>query len=396
MLTSFQTFSGRESASRVSFFLKAAMASMQEDEIPLAQQTQIEAAEDTDEEVEAEKPRPGDSFLLREAEMLGGMVLCRLCGQRFSPGEVVAKYQSLEAPAATKYRCKKCNSISVMLARRMKWPPNEFSSMNEEEQMEFWKSCHESSDGRFKYEAIRAKLVKKMTHRVTHESSAEEFSEPKPLSVWQAQGYPAKEIAEKGIKTFDAILGWVYEVPQLKKCRRVLMQEIEDRVTEAEQSIKQRVGKNEKAECLESCFEAGGPPAKKLRKGAKTPDEAALAKKQLAEATKHNAKIQSQATKVFNYLSKQMEENKKAAEAVLIHQEKLPVALSAEVADLFGQVSNIFAEASKAVKQAPTAASKGIRLEDLNMDFKQVTVVSNELKTSVKQLNAILRALKLA
>ena len=373
------------------------MASMSEIEILLAQETQQDQEAEGD-EADEEKPRTRDCFLEREVEMLGEVVMCRLCGQRFSPGEVVAKYQSVDSPAATKYRCKKCNSISVMLHRRMKWPPNEFSAMNEEEQMEFWRSCQESSDasGRFKYENIRAKLIKRMTHRVVHQQSAEEFSEPKPLSVWQAQGYPVQDIEEKGIKTWNAILGWVYDVPQLRKSKLVLMQEIEDRVTEAEQAIKERVGKNEKAECLEACFEAGGPAGKKQKKGAKSSDEAATAKKQLAENTRHNGKVQSQATRVFNYLSKQMEDHKKAAAAAVKHAANLPTNLSTDVAEHFEQLSKIFDEASKALKQAPTAASKGIRLEDLNMDFKQVTTLSNELKNSVKQLNAILKALKLA
>ena len=70
-----------------------------------------------------------EDALKREAELAGSGVNCRLCGQRFAEGDVVAKCQATVS-GTKKFRCKKCNSISTMLHRNMKWPPEEFSAMS--------------------------------------------------------------------------------------------------------------------------------------------------------------------------------------------------------------------------------------------------------------------------
>jgi hypothetical protein len=376
------------------FFGSMASALDQGDDIPLAQ-LHSATLPDAQEPYESddEQPLATDAFLVGAAEGLGHIALCRLCGQRCLAADAVAKYKS-DSGEATKYRCKKCNSVSVMLHRNMKWPPHEFSELDESEQMAFWKSCHEtSSGGRFKYESIRAQLIKRMTHRIVHERSAEETSEPKPLSVWAQMGYPTKEIEENGTKSFHSVLGWVYEVPMLKTSRKVLLQEIEDRVTQAEQAVKERVGKHEMPECLEAAAGTSQPASKKAKKD---PTAANEAKKQLAELKKHNSKVSSLATRVVNYLTKPMEEFKKTAAVVENNTDKLPAAMASGLLENFGKLKEYFDASSKAVKQAVTASAKGARLEELPFaELKTVQLLSNDLKADCKQAVCVLKVLKL-
>lgn len=342
-----------------------------------------------------------DAFLLEECQKLGAQPLCRLCGQRCEADSAVAKYQSSD-PAATRWRCRPCNNVSTMLNRRMKWPPASFSDLSEADQMEFWKSCKESGDegGRFKYHLIRAQLVKRMCHRVIHEQSTEEFSEPKPLTVWEKEGWPAKEIEEKGIKSWHNVLGWVFEVPLLKKCRRVLLQEVEERIIEAEQAVTEKVGVDEKEAVLvqEDAEEVAEPDAKKSRKGAKATggaDEKKLAKQEQARIKKNNSKIQSLGTKVFNYLKKPMEEHKKVKALVDHHSDKLPPGVCSDFHGSYVKLSKMMADATHVVKQATNVATMNVELVELPFDYQQVVLENNSSKIYGKQLTLFGKALKL-
>ena len=279
----------------------------------------------------------------------------------------------------------------------MKWPPEEFSAMSAEDQTAFWQSCHESNDGgRFKYSAIRAKLVKQMVHRLTHESSAEEFTEAKPLSVWEKEGYPTKDIMDKGRKSVNPILGDVYEVPISRKSHKVLLQRIEQRLTEAEQSIKEKRGTAEATvlEQEEDAEEEAELPRKRSGKG-KQPSEAASLKKQQAEDRKQNSKVTAAATKIHNYLDKTFQENKKTVELSKEHADSLPNALVMDLSADFEKVQKALAESAAAIKQSATVATKGGRLNDLSFDFKQTVLLSNDFKNGARQAKVIMKALKL-
>ena len=367
-------------------------------EIPLGQQTQIDASQLNPATDEApDDALATEEVLLREAELAGSGVHCRLCAQRFAEDDVVAKCHATVG-GTKKFRCKKCNAISTMLHRNMKWPPEEFSTLSEADQTVFWQSCHESSDGgRFKYSAIRAKLVKQMVHRLTRESSAEEFAEAKPLSVWEKEGYSTKDIMEKGRKSSNPILGDVFEVPISRKSHKVLLQRIEQRITEAEQHIKEKPGTAEGSllEQDEEEEEEAELPRKKSGKG-KQPSEAASLRKQQAEDRKHNSKVTAAATKVHNYLDKSFQEHKKTVELAKQHVDSLPNALVSDLEADFEKVQNILTEAAAAIKQSAAVATKGGRLNDLSFEFKATIMLSNDLKNAARQAKVIMKALKLS
>jgi hypothetical protein len=377
--------------STLNHFCSAPMAETLD--IPLGQSTQMDSQPDPANDSVAEA---AEDALRREAELAGSGFNCSLCGQRFAEEDVVAKCQAT-VNGAKKFRCKKCNAISTMLHRNMKWPPEEFSAMSAEDQTAFWQSCHESNDGgRFKYSAIRAKLVKQMVHRLTHESSAEEFTEAKPLSVWEKEGYPTKDIMDKGRKSVNPILGDVYEVPISRKSHKVLLQRIEQRLTEAEQSIKEKRGTAEATvlEQEEDAEEEAELPRKRSGKG-KQPSEAASLKKQQAEDRKQNSKVTAAATKIHNYLDKTFQENKKTVELSKEHADSLPNALVMDLSADFEKVQKVLAESAAAIKQSATVATKGGRLNDLSHDFKEIVLLSNDFKNGARQAKVIMKALKL-
>ena len=269
--------------------------------------------------------------------------------------------------------------------------------MSAENQTAFWQSCHESNDGgRFKYSLIRAKLVKQMVQRLTHESSAEEFTEAKPLSVWEKEGYPIQDIMEKGRKSYNPILGDVYEVPISRKSHKVLLQRIEQRITEAEQSIKEKGTAEgsllEKEEDTEE--EEPELPRKKSGKG-KQPSDAATLRKQQAQDRKHNSKVTAAATKVHNYLDKTFQEHKKTVELSKQNVDSLPNALVTDLEADFEKVQKMLTELAAAIKQSATVATKGGRLNDLTFDFKETFLLSNDFKNGARQAKVIMKALKL-
>ena len=342
-------------------FCSALMAETMD--IPLGQDTRIDASQlllGKDEVPDDAEVEATEDALKREAELAGSGVNCRLCGQRFAEGDVVAKCQATVS-GTKKFRCNQCNTISMMLHKNMKWPPEEFSAMSAENQTAFWQSCHESNDGgRFKYSLIRAKLVKQIVQRLTHESSAEEFTEAKPLSVWEKEGYPIQDIMEKGRKSYNPILGDVYEVPISRKSHKVLLQRIEQRITEAEQSIKEKGTAEgillEKEEDTEK--EEPELPRKKSGKG-KQPSDAATLRKQQAQDRKHNSKVTAAATKVHNYLDKTFQEQKKTVELSKQNVDSLPNALVTDLEADFEKVQKMLTESAAAIKQSATVATKG-------------------------------------
>lgn len=363
-------------------------------DIPLAQQDTVH--DDTECSLnEADEPLPKDTFLLKTAEELGQEALCFQCGQRCPLHRVVLKTKSRTDDTSDKYICKQCNSVKTMLHRHLKWPPEEFSTLTEAEQEGFWRSCHETADpaGRFKYDLIRAKLVKRMVFRLTHSQTAEEWSEAKPLSVWQKEGWDVSKIEAVAKKSFNTVAGWVYEVPVIRTSRKVTLQEIEERINESEQAIKLKTNKGESATFMETAGDETEPKPKKP-KVSKNGDAAAL-KKELAEVRKHNAKAQVLANKALNILTKPVEEINKAFDVASRNETSLPALLMGSLRENNEKVSRMLKNAASIVKAAPNALAKNIRLEELDWDSKAATLAVAECKADLKQFNALARALKL-
>ena len=115
-----------------------------------------------------------------------------------------------------------------MLNRHMSWPPADFAELSVESQQQFWTNCHEVAqvDGRFNYSKVRSLLIKKMAQTKVIEQSAEDFTEPKPLEVWENEGWDVAMIEENGRKVWNSVAGWLYEVPLTRTSRSVTLQEI--------------------------------------------------------------------------------------------------------------------------------------------------------------------------
>lgn len=165
---------------------------------------------------------------------------CLKCGQVVDKMRAILKVKTSTDPADCKYVCNGCNSVSVMVARHMDWPPAMFSELSDEEQMAFWKNCRETADpaGRFKYGKVRATLSKILSHRKITTHSAEEWSDPKPLEYWRQNGWDAVRIEQKGRKVWNEVAGDLYEVPVIRRSSKVEIQEVEEHIKNAEQKIR--------------------------------------------------------------------------------------------------------------------------------------------------------------
>ena len=201
---------------------------------------------------------------------------------------------------------------------------------------------------------------------------------------------------EKGRKSSNPILGDVFEVPISRKSHKVLLQRIEQRITEAEQHIKEKPGTAE-GSLLEQDEEEEEAelPGKKSGKG-KQPSEAASLRKQQAEDRRHNSKVTAAATKVHNYLDKSFQEHKKTVELAKQHVDSLPNALVTDLEADFEKVQKILTESAAAIKQSAAVATKGGRLNDLSFEFKATIMLSNDLKNAARQAKVIMKALKLS
>jgi hypothetical protein len=373
------------------------MAASSQD-IPLGQQPQETQIDDHESEQPEEKEVVcKDAFLLKTVEELGKEALCYQCGQKCEVSRCILKTKSKASPDASKYVCKQCNACSVMLNRHLQWPPAEFSSLSQDDQEEFWKSCHETADpaGRFKYELIRATLIKRMSFRMVHEQSAEEWSEPKPLAVWEKEGWDRDMIEKQAKKTWNSVAGWLFEVPIVRKSRKVTLQEIEERINASEQAIKAKAVKGSKATFMEESEESDEPKRKKARKGSSGSD-AASQRKQNAEVRKHNAKQQALANKAMNYLAKPVEEIKQAYSLASKNADSMPPLLLEHLKENHEKLVQMLKDATAVVKAAPNAIAKDARLETIAWDLKQVGLAVGETRSDVKQFNALAKALKLS
>jgi len=215
----------------------------------------------------------------------------------------------------------------------MAWPPADFSTLPPQAQMEFWKSCHESvkGDTYVRYDKIRALLVKKLTARIAHTRKAEEYSDPKPLKTWENEGWDAKRIEEMGRKVWNTTAGWLYEVPLVRTSRSVTIEDIDERISRAEQQLfqKRKKGADSQEEILMSCSDDEPEPKKRAKQAssdAKDATKAAAAemRKSMAENAKHNKVTQALATRVVSLITKPVEELKKAHQLVSKHVGDFP------------------------------------------------------------------------
>ena len=366
-----------------------------EDSQPAGMETVIDPVDDGegDEGVILNK----DAFLEVAATSLGEAAMCFLCGQPCELVDCVVKVRAKLRPETSKFSCPGCNAVSVMLNRHMKWPPPDFSSLPVADQTYFWKSCLESADpsGRFKYENIRAKLVKRIMTRKMHAQTAEEYTDPRPLEVWAREGWDKEMIEEKGKKVWNSVAGWLYEVPLLRRSRKVTIEEVEERITMAEQSVKERkrktkVAGDESEDILEIVSEDEAiPAAKQLKAGkgsvASGPKQQAAENKKLEAAIKKtNNAVQVLATKVVAATAKPLDELKKTVNSVNKDTDKFSTAFKEQLSENFNVLDKMNKDASNILKRSGQAASKGERQAPLDFDIKHVTDVLATVKLQLK------------
>ena len=355
---------------------------------------------------QAELVLPGDEFLLTTATGLGDAAMCFRCGM------------SCDKDAVSKFKfkavCKACHSVYIMMVRNMTWPPADFSSLPEDEQQKFWASCKETAKehGRFSYSNIRALLIKRCTNRLVHSHTAEEWTEGKPLEGWKLLGYDTAIIEQNARKVFNPQCGMLYEVPILRTSRKCTLEEVEERITSAEQQVRQKRSSSsaDGGQLLESeddheSIDAHQTANKKPRKekpGKKTDADKQAAKeaavelrKAKAAMLKRNKEQQAIATRSMAVLAKPVEEIKKVFQTLTKVADQLPPALKQEVEDIHKDIMAMNTQANNIVKASGQAAAKGTELDAFEWTIKTVMARSSECKSVVRQFNTVLKALKL-
>lgn len=251
-------------------------------------------------------------------------LICTKCKVQVDPMRAIIKSKSKTEPERSKMICRLCNAVATMLQRQMVWPPPAFSSLDDEQQLSFWRACKETSndDSRFQYSKVRACLVKTLSVRKTVEDSVEHFSDFKPLSVWATEGYNVEDIKARGRSEEHAVFGLVWCFPQKRTATTCTLATVEEHIQKAEQRIKTRKNTadedDEFDDVLEDSSSDDEPPNKKAKssgskkkKGSTKPAkpgnaekkaakaEAARKKKEHAKMVKHNTAVQTFATKAL-------------------------------------------------------------------------------------------------
>jgi hypothetical protein len=348
----------------------------------------------------ADIPVRGDQWLCDAAAALGERQSCRRCGTEVEQIESVQKSKNC-------WICKRCNCAYTMLIRNLSWPPPDFSSMPPEDQQQFWKACREEagSGNRLQYSNLRALLVKALTIRKLHITKAEEKSKPQPLDAWRKQGWDADHIEKHGKRVWCPSAGWLYEVELQIKSRAVVLEEVESRITQSEQRVRETrsTGEDDRVglESASSGDEAAKPVAKKpkVSKPGKTTadkEDAKARRKQEAEDRKFNQKMQQKATKAATYLAKPAADLKVAKGCAERNKDKLPPNIVEDIIEVAEKLIKWHDEAAGVLKGAASAASKGGRLAELEWDDKAMALLNNEAKTSLRTFNNVCKALKLS
>jgi hypothetical protein len=336
-----------------------------------------------------------DHFLLDAAVAKSVEHMCKRCGNICAEVEAVQKSPNVKV-------CKRCHAAYITLVRNMGWPPPDFGVLSSDEQMAFWKACKESSpaDSRLKYSDLRATLIKHVVLKKTHVSKAEEISEAKPLDVWVKSGWDKDRVLKFGKQIQHEVSGLLFEMPVFVKTKAVILEEVEDRITKTEQSVKQKASKEgvQEERLLEhASSDEEEPPPKKQAKGKADggKDERAAQRKQDAEDKKHNRLTQNIATRVAALLSTQVADCKAAKQAAEKEKDNLPPHMVEDVVEVTTKLLKFHHDATILLKSVGSAAIKGGRLGELDFDIKQASMLCAETKATIRKFNVVCKALKI-
>ena len=172
-----------------------------------------------------------------ETEEPETFVFCRRCGIEVLITETIVR-------GPKECWCRACNSLYVMLKRNMKWPPAEFSALDEGAQSRFWRECAEDkgSSTKFSYSSVRDIFKRCIVEETVMLRKVEVGGTYLPISVYKKRGYniDAKFEERNPCQWSDGLQDWTYLLSECSVSEAEVQQTIEKVVLEAERVVRKR------------------------------------------------------------------------------------------------------------------------------------------------------------
>jgi len=244
------------------------------------------------------------------------------------------------------------------------------------------------------------------------EDSVDHFSDWKPLSVWEKEGYAIPDIEARGRSEPHAVFGTVWSFPQKRVSTKCTLQTVEEHVQRAEQAVKTKkleqdgVEVDDDFDALQSSDDeppnkkaksSGSQKAKKGKGGrakasnaekAAAKAEAARAKKEKEKLQKQNASVQTFATKCLAVVTAPLMECTMAYDVMVGSLAgKFAQNVMDSVKDARDELAAMKQEAS-AVTSKPRSCQEALELE---FDQKGVQRTVKAAKDALKTFNDMSR-----
>ncbi len=150
--------------------------------------------------------------------------------------------------------CDKCNRAATMLSRHVTWPPEEWSSLNNDMIRAFWQNAGSiQEDNKLEWRRLKVVLITALSQAIHHEKSSQVSENGKflPLSWYAAQGYNTAAIEANTSpenKQFHTVLQeTVFRVPIISISYSDIQQQVTTKMTNLEGARKMRMSKARKA-----------------------------------------------------------------------------------------------------------------------------------------------------
>ena len=362
------------------------------------------------------------------------------CGRCERPVQPLSAVMKVKAPL--RLWCQECNKATTMLHRKLAWPPVSFSSLPEDEQVQFWVKAADKgrmSNGQFDYGQLRGVLKESLTVRKTREFSASIDTEDLPLSVWVSRGWDAEHIKATCACKQDPVHGDVYCVPVRSTKQSAIVQQIEEEIAAAEKAIKKKKALGETATAeekeehkkinIETESSSTSSSSKKKKKKNKKKDnskappadenakqrerrlakeerqrnaqvkqdekrlekeEAAKKKKELDGVVKHNSKMQGLASILLPSVSPIHADAKEALKDAASILDRIPPHHKNEMADAIDDMNDLMEQATALTKALPKCIKNSTKVPEMTrggdeFDKKKLTTWCGEWKTTIKK-----------
>lgn len=164
---------------------------------------------------------------------------CHKCGCKVTAENA----SSAKGSRHTQVACKNCICVTAMLQRHLGGMPDEWSLMEREQQMNFFKSCLTLKDERtssFSYSKVRALLVNSLVEKKTSSEVEAYGGAFHPLSYWEKLGYDVKVIEANAPREEHEFLGTVYQVKIHSGSNEQRRDQVEESLLNCERACKKR------------------------------------------------------------------------------------------------------------------------------------------------------------